>query len=122
MIFVVYPFLMDNSFKQQISEYVRFNLRKILHLDCGEILDMAEIFKQNFYVFISLENDGFVRGVSGNLKQEEPLQRALLKETFGAAISDDRFPPLKPDELNSTKIFVTLVDKKDIMSSKVFEC
>lgn len=122
MLFVVYSFFMDNSFKQQISEYVRFNLRKILHIDCGEILDVSEIFKQKFYVFVSLETDGFVRGVSGNINKEEQLHLALLKETFGAAISDDRFPPLKPDELNSTKIFVTLVDKADIMSSKVFEC
>ena len=108
-------------YSELIIEFVKFQLRKILHRSCADMLDLPEVFNKNFYVFVSLNSGNYVRGVDGTFNNPEPLDKALIRYSFGAAVSDDRFAPVRIGELNRLKIFVTLVDKDDIMKSVVIE-
>ena len=47
--------------------------------------------------------------MSGSYRTPEPLFKALVKRTFGAAFSDNRFAPVKPDEIDYLKINVALI-------------
>lgn len=107
-------------YSDEIIRFIIFNLKNDLHVACGECFNFPEVFSQEFKVFVSLEKDGFVRGVSGSMKKQEPLFKALVKRAFGAAFSDNRFAPLKADELDSLKIYVTLICK-DLMEAVLIE-
>lgn len=108
-------------YSEKIIEFVKFHLRKTLHRGCGELVELPEIFNKHFYVYVSLNSGNYVRGVDGTFDNPEPLAKALTRYSFGAAVSDDRFAPVRIGELNHLKIFVTLVDKNDIMNSVVIE-
>lgn len=104
-----------------IIGFVKSYLKKHLHLDCCEPFEQSEMFDNDVCLFVSLESDGFVRGVAGDFLRKEPLRKALERASFSAAFSDDRFSPLKPEEFARLKIFVTLVNPDDIMNSVVIE-
>lgn len=78
------------------------------------------MFNQEFKVFISLEKDGFVRGVNGSFKTLDKLFKALVKRSFGVAFSDNRFAPVQPDEIDWLKINVVIL-QKNLMNSIVIE-
>ncbi len=101
----------EKFFSSQIIDFVRFNLFNGLHLGCGQCFDFPDVFNQDFKVFVWLEKNGFVRGVSGSYRTPEPLYKALVKRTFGAAFSDNRFAPLKPEDLDGLRVGVTLLGK-----------
>ncbi|MCM1009496.1 MAG: AMMECR1 domain-containing protein [Fusobacterium sp.] len=107
-------------YSDEISRFVRFNLRNSLHIACSECFNFPEVFNQEFKVFVTLEKDGYVCGVSGSYKTPEPLFKALVKRTFGAAFSDNRFAPVKPEDFDRLKISVTLLCD-DIMDSVLIE-
>lgn len=112
--------LLNKYFRQDIKDFVWFNLAKVLNFDTGMCFKLPQIFNQEFKIFVSFEKHGVVRGVSGSYKTSEPLYKALVKRSFGAAFSDNRFSPLRIEELNDIKIFVTIVDN-NIMDSVSFE-
>lgn len=103
-------------YSRDILDFIKFNLQNELHVGCGACFNLPEVFNQEIKVFVSFERDGFVRGVSGSFRTPEPLFKALVKRTFGAAFSDIRFAPIKPDELENLKINVVLICD-DLMSS-----
>lgn len=107
-------------YSDEISRFVRFNLRNSLHLACSECFNFPEVFNQEFKVFVTLEKDGYVCGVSGSYKSPEPLFKALVKRTFGAAFSDNRFAPVKPEDFERLKISVSLLCD-DLMDSVLIE-
>lgn len=107
-------------YSDEISRFVRFNLRNSLHIACSECFNFPDVFNQEFKVFVTLEKDGYVCGVSGSYKTPEPLFKALVKRTFGAAFSDNRFAPVKPEDFDRLRISVTLLCD-DIMESVLIE-
>ncbi len=107
-------------YSDEISRFVRFNLRNSLHVACSECFNFPEVFNQEFKVFVSIEKDGCVCGVSGSYKSPEPLFKALVKRTFGAAFSDNRFAPIKPEDFDNLKISVSLLCD-DLMDSVLIE-
>ena len=107
-------------YKDLIFEFVKFNLRKALHFECGECFNLPSVFNQNFKISLTMEKNGYVRGVSNSLKTPEPLFLGLTRHAFGMAFSDKRFAPLKPDELEEIKISVTFWNN-DMTSSIILE-
>ena len=112
--------LVKKYFRQDIKDFILFNLSKVLNCSCSTCFRFPKLFDQEFKIFVSFEKNGFVRGVSGSYKTPEVLYKALVKRSFGAAFSDNRFSPLRLDELEEIKIFVTFV-AENIMGSVSFE-
>lgn len=108
------------QYSDEISRFVRFNLRNNLHIACSECFNFPEVFNQEFKVFVTFEKGGYVCGVSGSYKTPEPLFKALVKRTFGAAFSDNRFAPVKPEDFDSLKITVSLLCD-NLMNSELIE-
>jgi len=104
-----------------ILDFVKFNLQKNLRVACTEkCFNLPAVFNQEFKVFVSLEKNDFVRGVNGSFKELVPFYMALTKRTFGCAFSDERFAPLKPEELDKINLTVTLMGD-EVLRSAVIE-
>ncbi len=57
--------------------------------------------------FVTLEEDGRLRGCIGHMAEDLPLWEAVRDMAVQAAFGDPRFPPLRPDELSRIAIEVS---------------
>lgn len=107
-------------YSDKVIDFVKFNLRNNAHIACSQCFNFPEIFNQEFKIMLSLEKDGYVRGVNGSFKTPEKLFKGLVKRAFGVAFSDNRFAPVQPDEIDWLKINVVLLSD-NLMESVVIE-
>ncbi|MEM7813629.1 MAG: AmmeMemoRadiSam system protein B [Candidatus Aenigmatarchaeota archaeon] len=61
--------------------------------------------------FVSLHKDGDLRGCVGTLEARHPLYLSVAMNALSAAFEDDRFEPLKKEELGSLAIEVSVLGK-----------
>lgn len=67
------------------------------------------VFDQPCGVFVTLEQQGRLRGCIGNLVAEEPLRTAVPRNALRAAFHDPRFAPLAAEELDTVSISVSVL-------------
>lgn len=60
-------------------------------------------------VFVTLTQDGQLRGCIGSLEAWRPLAEDVRENARAAAFRDPRFPPLAADELPRTRVEVSLL-------------
>ena len=60
-------------------------------------------------VFITLKKSGSLRGCIGTIFGEKPLLESVTKMTLQSAFCDPRFPPLAVQELEKTKIEISVL-------------
>jgi len=68
--------------------------------------------------FVTLRENGEMRGCIGSLEAFEPLADNLRRNAENAAFSDPVFPPLGADELDFTTIEVTLLSPPRRLASQ----
>jgi MEMO1 family protein len=59
--------------------------------------------------FVTLTEDGRLRGCIGSIEADEPLALNVAHNAFGAAIGDPRFLPVGPDELDRLHIEINVL-------------
>jgi AmmeMemoRadiSam system protein A len=59
--------------------------------------------------FVTLTQDGHLRGCIGSLEASRPLEVDVRANARAAAFGDPRFAPLRPSELERTRIEVSLL-------------
>jgi hypothetical protein len=59
--------------------------------------------------FVTLTEDGVLRGCIGHLTAMEPLHVAVAENARNAALRDPRFLPVKPDEVDKLKIEISVL-------------
>ena len=59
--------------------------------------------------FVTLTQNGALRGCIGSLQAHRPLDQDVRANAVAAAFSDPRFPPLKAEELARTRVEVSLL-------------
>ncbi|MDR0578125.1 MAG: AmmeMemoRadiSam system protein A [Candidatus Accumulibacter sp.] len=60
--------------------------------------------------FVTLTQKGLLRGCIGSLEAYRPLSADVAENALAAAFRDPRFAPLRQDELERTRIEVSLLD------------
>jgi AmmeMemoRadiSam system protein A len=70
---------------------------------------MDETMKKNYGVFVSLYNQGDLRGCIGHLETSEPLIEEIPYLSIAAATQDNRFHSVTADELNQITIELSLL-------------
>lgn len=60
--------------------------------------------------FVTLKQDGALRGCIGSLTPSEPLALDVIHNANNAAVSDSRFKPVRADELPSISLSVSVLD------------
>jgi AmmeMemoRadiSam system protein A len=59
--------------------------------------------------FVTLTENGELRGCIGNILAQEPLYQAVVDNARNAATRDPRFQPVRPDEANKIKIEISVL-------------
>ncbi|HET9043356.1 MAG TPA: AmmeMemoRadiSam system protein B [Burkholderiales bacterium] len=65
--------------------------------------------KEKRATFVTLNQDGKLRGCIGSLQPTRALGEDVVANAANAALADRRFSPLKPDELSSIEMEVSLL-------------
>ncbi len=60
-------------------------------------------------VFVTLQEDGELRGCIGHLRADTPLYRAVQETAIAAATEDPRFPPLTRAELERVRLEISVL-------------
>lgn len=60
-------------------------------------------------VFVTLTQNGELRGCVGSLQAREALAQAVATSAFNSAMLDRRFAPLREDELERTRIEISVL-------------
>ena len=77
-----------------------------LAVDISEIEDELTVLRATF---VTLEKQGQLRGCIGMLEAHRPLIEDIAYNSYAAAFSDPRFPPLSEDELNDLSIHLSIL-------------
>lgn len=67
-------------------------------------------------VFVTLTQDGRLRGCIGSLQAYRSLREDLQANACAAAFRDPRFSPLTPEELASTRVEVSILSRPEPMT------
>jgi hypothetical protein len=59
--------------------------------------------------FVTLKLDGELRGCIGHMRADQPLRQAVQEMAAAAAFSDPRFPPLTLEELDKTRLEISVL-------------
>jgi AmmeMemoRadiSam system protein A len=68
-------------------------------------------------VFVSLHENGALRGCIGQMDPEQPLVPALIDAAVAACSRDPRFPPVAPDELPALHIELSILGPLEAVAS-----
>ncbi|MDD8020278.1 MAG: AmmeMemoRadiSam system protein B [Acidobacteriota bacterium] len=86
------------------------------YLTNGEFINL-EIsnpkFLENRGVFVTLRENGELRGCIGFVEPVYPLYQAIIQSAGYAAAGDPRFSPLKPDELKKIKVEISILTRPE---------
>ena len=81
------------------------------HQESGR--DLSPVFGENRGVFVTLTEDGLLRGCIGHPYPDSTLKEAILDSAVSAATRDPRFPPVGKEELNSIVVEVTILTQPE---------
>ena len=71
--------------------------------------------KANGASFVTLTQDGELRGCIGSLRPQRPLGEDILRNAVAAASEDPRFPPLTADEFTRTRVEVSVLSEAEFL-------
>ena len=74
--------------------------------------------KENSGCFVTLTAGGSLRGCIGYIEPVKPLYQAVIENAENAALSDPRFPKVRPQELTGIKIEISVLTKPVPLSCK----
>lgn len=94
-----------NLARQSITYFLENN--KIMNFDENRI--KSSILKRKLATFVTLTENGMLRGCIGNLKPMQPLYLSVINNSVAAAFEDPRFPKLQHEELNKIKIEISIL-------------
>ncbi|WP_410507427.1 TIGR00296 family protein [Methanosarcina hadiensis] len=75
--------------------------------------DLPPVFGENRGVFVTLTEQGLLRGCIGHPYPESTLEEAILDSAISAATRDPRFPPVEEDELKDIVVEVTILTQPE---------
>ena len=86
----------------------RLNLEPIVAVNTPEL-------QKNAATFVTLTQNGQLRGCIGSLQAYRPLQDDIRENACNAAFRDPRFKPLSAEELTITRVEVSLLTPAEAM-------
>ena len=109
------PFTSSSLSEDERLTLLTIAKRSIVHgLEHGEPLAIdprtyPEALRPVRATFVTLQNDGKLRGCIGALDATDPLVLDVAKHAHAAAFHDPRFQPLVPDELARIDVHISIL-------------
>jgi AmmeMemoRadiSam system protein A len=90
---------------------VRFVEDKVQRFPDGDFPDLAitDDLRRPAGVFVTLKAAMQLRGCIGTIVAQMPLYQAVIENTMNSAARDLRFPPMRVEELPSTRIEISVM-------------
>ncbi|MBF0620870.1 MAG: AmmeMemoRadiSam system protein B [Magnetococcales bacterium] len=111
----------DNRGKEMIA-LVREHLKRVLSGQPGlnplDIVAKIPDATKNGATFITLNQNGQLRGCIGSLVAHRPLSQDLLENGVSAAVRDPRFKPVQSGDLDSISIEISILSNPEPLSYK----
>ncbi len=74
---------------------------------------IPEILKRNGASFVTLTNQGALRGCIGTLEAYQPLFLDVIEHASAAAVEDYRFNPVRPEEVGNIHIEISVLTQPE---------
>ncbi len=85
-------------------------VREVDEVLAGRSLDNPRL-NRKMGVFVTLKEEGALRGCIGVIHPEEPLYRTVIEAAISSAVRDPRFFPLTEEEIGSTTIEISVLSQ-----------
>ncbi len=98
--------------RRRLIELAREAIRHGVRHGSPPPVDLASLppaLRQPRATFVTLEEDGQLRGCIGSLEARRPLAEDVVNNAFAAAFGDPRFPPVREDEIDRLKIHIAIL-------------
>jgi len=89
---------------------------QIKNEDYSPTLREAKALNQHSGCFVTITQNGHLRGCIGNFQSQQPLYREVATMAVAAASQDPRFPPMSPDELDNFSLEITVLSPLEKIS------
>ncbi|MCX8016193.1 MAG: AmmeMemoRadiSam system protein A [Patescibacteria group bacterium] len=108
------PFLKEKEKRYLLSlarESIKYFLKNndLLQLSTEEIKNLSPNLKEKRATFVTLTENGHLRGCIGHLEAIQPLFQDIIENSVNAAFFDFRFFPVNQKELEKIKIEVSIL-------------
>lgn len=102
--------MLDENQRKELLKIARETLQDALNKRSGPVLNVTDpLLKEEKAVFVTLRKNKELRGCIGNLTATEPLYLAVKHMAIEAATQDPRFSPVRPEELASLDIEISVL-------------
>jgi len=97
--------------EQQAIDLARWTLNSYVkglsNVPQPELTDLY--FNEKAGVFVTLKKDGMLRGCIGIIQPTDILTRNIITSTRNSALNDQRFPPVRSEEVDELEIEVSIL-------------
>ena len=76
-------------------------------------IDLSPVFEEYRGVFVTLTEEGLLRGCIGHPYPDSTLEEAIMDSAISAATRDPRFPPVEEEELKNIVVEVTILTQPE---------
>ncbi len=80
--------------------------------------ELSTIFEEKRGVFVTLTENGLLRGCIGHPLPDSTLEDAIMDSAISAAVRDPRFPPVGEDELKDIVVEVTILTQPEKINAR----
>ncbi|MDD3318339.1 MAG: TIGR00296 family protein [Methanosarcina sp.] len=80
--------------------------------------ELSPIFEEMRGVFVTLTENGLLRGCIGHPLPDSTLEDAIMDSAISAAVRDPRFPPVGEDELKDIIVEVTILTQPEKINAR----
>ncbi|NLN44011.1 MAG: TIGR00296 family protein [Methanosarcina sp.] len=80
--------------------------------------ELSPIFEEMRGVFVTLTENGLLRGCIGHPLPDSTLEDAIMDSAISAAVRDPRFPPVGEDELKDIVVEVTILTQPEKINAR----
>ncbi len=104
------PFQLSDTQGKELLKLARATLRD--YLQTGHIPDYRNsdpMLDRRSGVFVTLKENGQLRGCIGQLRAAQPLYRGVQEMAIAAATSDPRFPALALEEMDRVQVEISIL-------------
>ena len=103
-------FVLSKEDKVTLLKIARGTLENYLKDGGGfKINKVSDNIKKDRGAFVTLTENGSLRGCIGRIVSDMPLYKVISKMAIAAAVEDPRFPPVKYNELKNIKIEISVL-------------
>tara|TARA_R110001606_G_scaffold399222_1_gene582323 strand:- start:56496 stop:57047 length:552 start_codon:yes stop_codon:yes gene_type:complete len=110
--------MLTDNHRQFLTELAKKSIAYGLKYGCPLPLDnsaLAEELTVPRATFVTLQKHGQLRGCIGMLEARKSLAEDITYNSYAAAFSDTRFPPLTKDELADLSIHISILSPPELI-------